>query len=273
MGAAPLTSALIGHTGFVGSNLLAAEHFDECYNSSNIEDIRGRSFDRVVCAGARAEKWRANNNPIADAENIGRLIENLSHVTAKVATLISTVDTTSDNEGMWPFPVSAYGKHRLWLENELFGRFLDDRVRIVRLPALFGPGLKKNVLFDLMRPTEPIERTHEDPLVFKSVGQSWRDIINPDSRYQWYPVRRLAADLAVIEAADVTTVNLVTEPIATRDIQSRFFSHLPIGERAGPLVSQDVHTKHAALWGKTGPYVLTRDEVFDEMAKFLSTER
>ena len=59
------STALIGYTGFVGSNLLRQRPFDACFNSSNIDQIAGRSFDLVVCCGARAEKWKANADPEA----------------------------------------------------------------------------------------------------------------------------------------------------------------------------------------------------------------
>ena len=55
-----MSSALIGHTGFVGGNLRVARPFDVLVNSANVEELRGKSFDLVVCAGVRAEKWKAN---------------------------------------------------------------------------------------------------------------------------------------------------------------------------------------------------------------------
>ncbi|MEO6876905.1 MAG: pyridine nucleotide transhydrogenase, partial [Gemmatimonadaceae bacterium] len=67
----PLPSAaLIGHTGFVGSNLLRQHGFEATFNSANIEQIAGRSFDLVVCCGAPAEKWKANAHPERDLDNI-----------------------------------------------------------------------------------------------------------------------------------------------------------------------------------------------------------
>jgi hypothetical protein len=75
------SSALIGYTGFVGSNLLRQRTFDACFNSSNIDQINGRSFDLVVGCGARAEKWKANADPAADLDNIeltGALLSNVN---------------------------------------------------------------------------------------------------------------------------------------------------------------------------------------------------
>ena len=46
--------ALIGHTGFVGSNLTNKHTFPALFNSTNIEEMRGGTFDSVVCAGVQA---------------------------------------------------------------------------------------------------------------------------------------------------------------------------------------------------------------------------
>ncbi|MFI5206247.1 MAG: pyridine nucleotide transhydrogenase, partial [Candidatus Paceibacterales bacterium] len=69
--------ALIGYTGFVGSNILAQRPFDLLYNSKNISDIANKNFNTVVCAGAPGTKWIANKNPEADLANIQNLINNL----------------------------------------------------------------------------------------------------------------------------------------------------------------------------------------------------
>ena len=61
-----MTDALVGHTGFVGGNLNTQHVFEAKYNSKNIQDIAGMSFDTLVFAGARAEKWWANANAEAD---------------------------------------------------------------------------------------------------------------------------------------------------------------------------------------------------------------
>ena len=52
-----MKSALIGHTGFVGSNLRQAVQFDVLVNSSNVDELRGRRFGLVVCAGAARRRW------------------------------------------------------------------------------------------------------------------------------------------------------------------------------------------------------------------------
>src|SRR5262249_17224837 len=87
-----MADALIGSTGFVAANLLRQARFDDLYHHRNIADIRGRRYDTVVCAGARAEKWKANQAPEADREGIRALTDALEHVAARRFILISTVD-------------------------------------------------------------------------------------------------------------------------------------------------------------------------------------
>ena len=145
--------ALIGSTGFVGGNLLAQHTFSQGFNSRNIEDIRGREFDLVVSAGTPAVKWRANQDPAADWAAIQRLTSNLESVRAKHFVLISTLNVYPDSRGVNeddPIDEAAlqpYGRHRYRLERFVAERFPNSV--IVRLPGIFGPGLKKNFLFDL----------------------------------------------------------------------------------------------------------------------------
>lgn len=63
-------SALVGHTGFVGSNLLAQHPFQHLYNSRNIAGIAGQSFELLVFCGAQSKKWWANLNPDEDLRKI-----------------------------------------------------------------------------------------------------------------------------------------------------------------------------------------------------------
>ena len=111
-----MKAALIGHTGFVGGNLLREYPFSGRYNSTNIENIAGMQFDLVVCAGAPAAKWKANQDPASDRICLARLTAPLERVSCKRFILISTVDVYGQvnavDETIPPTGATPYGRHR-----------------------------------------------------------------------------------------------------------------------------------------------------------------
>ena len=92
--------ALIGVTGFVGGNLQQQMAFDAGFHSRNIDTMAGGDYSLVVCAGAPAEKWRANQAPEADQASLARLTAALEQVQADRVVLVSTVD-------VYPSPVAV----------------------------------------------------------------------------------------------------------------------------------------------------------------------
>ena len=266
---APPCDALIGSTGFVGGSLLMQRRFGAQYHSADIEGIAGRRFGRVVCAGVTAVKWWANANAAADLAGIRRLMACLDRVEADSFVLISTVDVYADPQGVTeddPMPVPSlhrdslhpgglhpgglqpYGRHRAMLEGWVRTRF--PRHHVIRLPALFGPGLKKNAVFDLL---------HGNRLAF----------IDPASRFQWYPLSRLADDIDRAQAVGLPLVNLVTEPVPMAAIQERLFPGQKLGGQAQP-VAYDVRTRHGPVFGGDGNYAMTAAEVMAALQAFVA---
>ncbi len=84
-----MKKALVGYTGFVGSNIYAATDFDAVYNSKNIEEAFGTNPDLLVYAGLRAEKYLANNAPEQDMALIVQAEENITKINPKKLVLIS----------------------------------------------------------------------------------------------------------------------------------------------------------------------------------------
>ena len=146
---------LIGSSGFVGGALQRQRSFDGAYNSKTIGQIAGRRFERVVCAGAPATMWAANNQPEADAANLASLLASLRSASIGKLVLISTVAVFDDVSAGYTESharyeqAKAYGRNRRRLEEDAAEAF---DCHILRLPALFGKGLKKNFIFDLMNP-------------------------------------------------------------------------------------------------------------------------
>lgn len=155
-GTAHHDTGLIGHSGFVGGALLRQTDFDACYNSATIATIEGQIFGTLVCAAAPGSMFEANRSPERDAAQIDGLIARLATIQAERFVLISSIAVLADfaggnDEGTQAFQQDlAYGRHRRALEAFVESHFASSL--IVRLPALFGQGLRKNFLFDLMNP-------------------------------------------------------------------------------------------------------------------------
>lgn len=253
-----VTAALIGHSGFVGSNLKRQRSFDAFFDASDVERIAGRSFDLVVCSGAPSQKWKANADPTGDRDDIECVVSALEQANVARLVLLSTVDVfvnPVDVDEDSPTPsagLSAYGRNRRWLEQIAGARF--DAL-IVRLPAMYGPGLAKNVIFDLMNDN---------------------DVHRIDSRsvFQFYDVGRLWRDVETALAADLSLVHLATEPVTVADVARAAFGIEFSNEvEATDPARYDVRTQHAQLLGGAGFYVESKTRELEGIAEFVRSER
>ena len=249
-----MKSCLIGYSGFVGSNLRKQNRFSDEYNSSNIDNIAKNSYDLAVCAGISAKKWIANKNPDEDIKNIKSLADALRDIDIKHFVLISTID-------VYPKPIEvdedtdpslesnhAYGENRLWFE-----AFVKDSFRnytIIRLPGLFGEGLKKNIIYDLM-------------------NDNCLDMINPKSSFQYYPLKNLWNDIEKVISQEIRLINFATEPINTQSIIDKFFEEKSVGSNKSQQANYDFKTKYSTLWKGPSGYLYDRDFVLDALKNYL----
>lgn len=245
--------ALIGHTGFVGSNLQRQLPFTDRYNSRNFRDMAGQRFDELVCAGVQAVKWWANQNPDQDWAGIAPLLEVLDTVQADRVTLISTVDvyrlpvgvdeaTLPDRTGL-----HTYGLHRLQVEDRLRARF--PNLLILRLPGLFGPGLKKNLIFDALN------------------GKNL-DGFHAASQFQFYDLLRLGDDLRQAQDAGLDLVNLAVEPVSVADVVQALSGRAYTHHTDAAPIAYDMRTRHAAYWGGSGAYLEDKRACLGRIAAF-----
>ena len=244
-----MTYGVIGK-GFVGSALLQDWPADYVYDTSNIEKIAGKEFDLLVCAGAPAEKWKANNYPQQDLNSLDRLVAALANgVEARKFVLVSTIDTLSLSMG------GSYGAHRKLLESVLKRMF--PHMQIVRLPALFGHGLKKNALYDLL---------HGNDLPASVQASS----------YQWYPIHRLRNDIGLMLGNGIEELNLFPPTIRMDFIMRAFF---PNAERR-PYIAGGSFGKPVVYDFSPTPLcdrdpidMLSREQVLGHMAQFIVEHR
>ncbi len=252
-----MDDALIGFTGFVGSTLLRQSRFAGQFRSTNIGDIAGRTFDLVVCAGAPAQKWIANQDPAADRKQIDALIEHLGTVQCNTFVQISTVDVFKDPMGVDEASqvdetgLHAYGLHRRMLERFVEERF--PRHLTVRLPGLVGPGLRKNVLFDFLNDN---------------------NLQAVDSRgiFQFYPMVNLWYDIKIALGAGLDLVHLAAEPISVADVARECF-----GRSFGQVLPRapatyDMRTRHAREFGVAGHYQYSARETVQAIRAYAQSE-
>lgn len=253
-----MTTALIGHSGFVGSNLLAKRSYDAIFRSADIDRIRGQSFDHIVCAGVQAMKWWANLHPADDRAGIDRLLGPLSEVSAQRFTLISTIDVypvprnVDEDSPIELHEHHAYGLHRLEVEAWIRERF--PNVLIARLPGLFGPGIKKNVIFDML---------HDNDL----------HKIHPGGVFQYYDLRRLADDIDRAWSLGVGLLNVSTEPLGTGAIHDRFFPDHKLGASGPAPAGYDMRSRHASAWGGSDGYLYRKHQVLEDLGEWLAEEK
>jgi hypothetical protein len=248
--------ALLGYTGFVGGYLKAIFPSASMYNSSNISEISGESFDLLLISAMPAEKWKANKFPEQDKENLEKLKGELSNVDSRQTVLISTVDVFEFPTGVLESDTpkcsesQAYGTNRRDFEQFIESKF--SETWIVRLPGLVGPGLKKNVIYDLKNK----QSTSAVPL---------------NSVFQFYPMNRLQRDLHVVMKSTPGFFHLAVEPISMDEICDEFGldkSAFALPSSAAPFY--DFRTEKAVNWGQDGQYLVSKEECLEAIGNYLN---
>ena len=198
---------IIGHRGFIGSFLHFMYPRARVFSSETISEMGKYTFQLVFCAAPGAEKYKALQSPETDWKQTTRLMSDLKTVNTDRFVLLSTIDVFSreqaesslTTESTPPHPDHPYGQHRYQLE--VFVRQRWPEAMIIRLPGLFGMGLKKNEIYDEIQ------------------VQLGRSVRGPDRnrQTQYYHLHWLAADLKKILFQHVPVVHLFTEPVQSRD--------------------------------------------------------
>lgn len=249
--------ALIGSTGFVGSNLLRQQNFSHLFHSTNIEEMKGGVYEEVVCAGAPAAMWIANSKPEEDRASINRLLESLAKVEAKHVTLISTIAVFKEAVGVDeesiinPTELLPYGRHRLLVEEFIADHF--SSYTILRLPALFGQGLKKNAIFDLLNDNQV-------------------DKIDSRATYQFYNLEHLSRDAARARELGIKLLHLATEPTSMGEIAKNCFGRILDQTPSDKPSYLDFRSLFAQSWSSGGDgYLYRKQQIFDELRAFVAS--
>lgn len=252
-----MTSLLVGGTGFVGTTLRRQRSFDVAVSSATVGEIDGTEHETVVCAAAPAQKWIANQDPEADRARIDGLMAHLSEIKADRFVLISTVDVFGDPRGVdEESHVSEEGLHAYGLNRRRLERFVEDTFAshlIVRLPGLVGPGLRKNVVFDLL---------HGNNLT----------AIDSRAVFQFYPMVNLWYDIHTAMTAGLRLIHLTAEPVSVADVARLGFGldFANTLDRVPPVY--DMRTLHTTVVGGTGDYQYGARETIQAVRAYAQSE-
>ena len=221
--------------------------------------------------------------------------------------LISSIAVFADSRGCCEDDapgtdnLPAYGRNRLQLEQWVREDFPD--ALIVRLPALYGVGLKKNFLFDLhtitpamLKPEKYNELAEKSPLVKTGytladngfyklngavdktalkeffTGNDFNALAFTDSRsrYQFYNLGRLWQDIEAARAAGLTMLHLCTPPISAAEVYTSVTGKADwTNELPKPPFDYGLRSRYAAVLGGSGDYLCTKEEELDDITHFL----
>ena len=280
--------ALVGYTGFVGSNVYASagNAIDAVYNSKNIEEAFGTNPDILIYAGLRAEKYLANNSPEKDMELIWQAEENITKINPKKLVLISTIDVfkvpkdVDENSVIDTENLHAYGYNRYQLELWVREKYSD--ALIIRLPGLFGKNIKKNFIYDYInvipfmlnevkfnelaaKDTDLIKyynlqdngfykvnvQEKDRELLkdkFRKLGFSALNFTDSRSRYQFYNLSRLWNDINVALKQGIKLWHPATEPVSAGELYKYLNGEEFVNELGGIPVDYNYKTLYGEIF-------------------------
>lgn len=301
-----MRSALVGNTGFVGSNLAATLEFDACVNSRNVKELYGSNPEVLIYAGVRGTKFIANSNPDEDWKNIEAAERNIKNINPKRLLLISTVDVYDDlNEKdeshvINPQKLHCYGKNRYMLEEWARGNV--DNCQILRLPAIFGMNLKKNFIHDLIDPIPKYltkERLEEicksknisayyelkkglyelkcaDMELYEFFEDSpYCAIYFTDSRaeYQYLDLRLLYKIVGTVLDSDIEVLNCVTEPVISSELYFEIYGKKFENGMCGNPIRYHLRTReNIGLFGGAKGWLMNRDKELELLKDYIRQE-
>jgi len=248
-----MKSILIGSTGFVGSNLRSQIEISEYASSKNIYQYKDVKFDLGYIAAGDARKWIANQSYTKDKEHIDILYKDISNI--KIDTIIhfSTVDVYQnkfgyENPSINDISQEPYGNNRFYLEEKL--RDICPNYYLIRLPGLFGPGLKKNIIYDI------------------NVGKDISNF-NLNSSFQWFDLLDLKNIIDFVLNNNIRELNVCSEPLTVYELLD--LKKIPKGAcltNNTNLVSYNIKSRYSKKFSGHDSYLYTKLEIIRKLLYF-----
>lgn len=295
--------SLVGYTGFVGGNLYAKGNFDRLYNSKNIEEAFGTNPDILFYAGITAEKFIANKFPEEDLKIIENAEENIKRINPSKLVLISSVDVYENPVGVTEQDaadaVNTYGKDRALLE-----RWVQENISshlIVRLPGLFGKGIKKNFIYDYIKyipallneekfkelssKCEELSKYYEInekgfyacsaegkeriylKEIFKKLGFSALNFTDSRGIYQFYNLANLYGDIEKALDKELKILNIATEPVSVKEL----YRYLTGEDFTNEISEKPAVYDMRSITAESG-YLYKKDEILNDIKMFVEEE-
>ncbi len=298
---------LVGGTGFVGGNLLATGNFTASYHSTDIENAFGTNPDLLIYSGVPAAMFLANQNPEADLDIMRSARDNIKKINAKKTVLISSICVFADSKGKTELDtptaenLPAYGANRLQLEQWVREDFAD--ALIVRLPALYGIGLKKNFLYDLhtitpalLKEEKYLELSAKSELAkhgYENANNGFYRLsgaVNTNdlrsffeqndfnalcftdarSRYQFYDLRKLWHDINIALQNDLKVLHLATPPCTAKEIYANVTGKDTFNNTLNTApFDYDLKTIHSDLFNGENGYLCTKETELSDIKNFM----
>ncbi len=301
--------ALVGYTGFVGSNILssAGERIDAVYNSKNVEEAYNTKPDLLIYAGLRAEKYLANNAPDKDMEQIKQAENNIRKINPQRLVLISTIDVfkrpvdVDENSEIETEGLHAYGYNRYVLEQCVRDKYPNSL--IIRLPGLFGKNIKKNFIYDFMnvipfmlkaekfdelcgRDAElkryytlqnngfyKVNVNDEDKEMlrerFRTLNFSALNFTDSRSVYQFYNLARLWDDIQTALKKNIKVWHPATEPVSAAELYEYLTGNAFVNELSGIPAQYEYKTIYNDVFGGTDGYICSKESVLRDIKDFV----
>lgn len=260
--------ALVGYTGFVGSNLYvrASNRIEGVYDIQNVEKAYGLEPDVLVFAALRSDKQLALRTPYEDYERVLEAQRTIKKINPAKLVLISTTDVyknpvgvdeensvfavgsdKADKEGIMPYNLNRY-------YFEEWARKNYPELLIMRLARPYGLNPRGNFLKDF-------------------TDENFVKQIDSKSKYQFYPLSRIWEDIQTALAEKLTVVNMTSEPVSPEELYHCLTGKTlkqPSGKDSSPktLTTEDVMTIHAKKFGGNGNYICSKSEILGSIKQF-----
>lgn len=252
--------ALVGYTGFVGSNIYvrARNRIEGVYDIHNVEKAHGLEPDVLVFAALKSDRRLAERAPYEDYERVLEAQRNIRKINPAKLVIISTTDVYRNPVGVdEENSIFALGSDRA--EKEGINPYNLNRYYFEEWAKKTYPELI------IMRLARPYGLNAKDSSIRDFADGNIMKHVDSESKYQFYPLGRIWEDIQTAIAENIRIVNLTSEPITAGEIYNcltgKSLDELSDNAEERTLVTQDVMTIHAKKFGSNGNYICTKGEI------------